>query len=822
MRTIKILSKILASLLLLYIAVVNANAQSNYKIEFVSRPVFDDTSKVAIQFNIEDNEGKRLKYENVSSVVTTNTVLGEFKRKLKNPRYVQNSFKKIDEPGSSSGTRSFNDGTLNSDDITVSVLVDRSGSMTQSKIDKVNEVIEELLSKMPEGSVYLSSFNNDITNSLPITLAEFQNDPVTVPENPGSAHTALNNAVYTKLSEFDSLAVIPNLDPKLEPLYSPTPLYKRNTPQNFLIVLSDGQDESEKIPKYSNPSFQRIDNETLFNKIKEYSSGDNPLVEIWMIGIKDEDDHFYNEPFMMRVCMENNKPGNYRIGGEEELPNLFVEVINDVLPDYSMEIEFQKGTKFSGLKRNIKVLMTFPDGNRATGNFNFVKGSKTKVFIVDPPSIYEVLLKGLALGLFILLGIILLIQIIVPLFRSVLFKFTYVKSYIPDSDTEKQSCTWCKEEIKPGEKAVFVCEHISHWECWKTNGHKCPNHPDMCEHGKQDYFDINDPLARNETDSIVKQNKKRFTRWIVSGIFAGILTWLVYHGLLHLNLFDGVVKAILPKGVENDYNYIEKYSSLMLLGTILGFFLSLFFLYIEEFRRLNVMIALRLFLRSVIGAVFSFLVFLLGSWLLINLGIYETAWLDIIPWILFGPLLGFYLSIKTTLSASHGILGGFISILISFIAFYVLFDSFNEEYTLVVSFIIYGLGLGASISTIRQMAEKYFLVLKNAPVKNKEFPLHKWISKSADYGMFTIGKGNKSIIKMDWEKGKNVSEDVHAAIYLEKSNKDYPVIVIRDTQNKTYLNDHMLMRPEKEYLLHNGDTFKIGETIFKYEERQKN
>lgn len=820
--------KNLLVILLIFFSGVKLNAQNDYKIIFKTLPVYDDTSKVSIQFDLLDLENKRVtNYNDVNEVQLRNIVQGELKRKnLMDPRFVKKagSFQRIPEVGGAGvGNRSLQAGNLYAGDLTVSVLVDRSGSMTQSKMDKVNEVLEDLLKRMPEGSVFISTFHNDITKTMPYNFQEFQNRKIPIAEQPSQYHTALYNAIYSKLLEFDSTAVnnIPNLNNGLEPLYDfVEPLYERKTPLNFLIVLTDGRDESEKIKKYNDPSFEKIEKDILLNKIADYSTDKN-RVNIMMIGIKDDQDQYYDPVFLSNVCTFNNNPDYFREGGEEELPNIFVEVANDITPDYYLEMVYPPGTKFTGMQRLVQVTITFPDGKRAQGEFEFVKGSKADPALVDPPEIYEVLLKGLLIGLLFLLVIIILIQIVVPLFRSMFFKMTYVKNYRPDSDTEKQSCTWCKEEIKPGEKAVFRCDHISHWDCWKTNGHKCPNHPDMCEHGKQDYFDINDPLARNESDSVVKQNKKRFTKWIVSGILAGILTWLSYHALLGAKLFDGLIKSLVPAGTENISNYIEKFSPLLLLGTLLGFFLSLFFLYIEEFRRVNAMIALRLLLRSIVGGILGFLVFLLGSALLINFGVYVTSLVDILPWLLFGPFMGVYLSYKTTLSASHGVLGGLFSILFSFITLY-LFNSFNEEYTLVLSFVIYGAGLGAAISTIRQMAEKYFLVLNNAPVKNKEFPLHKWISKSADYGVFSIGKGNKSIIKMDWEKGKNVSEDIHAAIYLEKSNKDYPVIVIRDTQNKTYLNDHMLMRPEKEYLLHNGDTFKIGETIFKYEERQKN
>lgn len=795
-----------------------SKAQDNkYEIKFFGYPEYDDTSKVQVRFDIFNDNGKKVKFDEIKDAQISNVIIGDLGRELKNPRYFPNSFEPLKENIGGNKKRSLSDGTLNANDITVSVLVDRSGSMTQSKIDKVKEVLHNLLKQMPEGSVYYSWFNNEISSSLPMTKDQIETD-VKVAEDRANAHTDLYNAMHIKLLEFDSLP-IPNI--ANEEFYRRTNLYNRKTPQNYLIVLTDGKDESEKIKKYKTGNFRKIDENVLLAAINKNSQKENP-VEIWMVGIKDiENDKFFNEAFMKEVCITSGKPDNYKIGGQDKLPDIFVEVIDDILPDYKMKIEFPKGTKFVGYPRSIRVELEMPDRKKARGSFTFVKGSKTKPEYVDPPGIHKILLNGLVIGLLFLFVVIVLIQIIVPLFRSVYFKMTYVKNYKPDSDTERLSCFWCKEEIKPGSKAVFKCEHVSHWECWKSNGHKCPNHPDMCETGKQDYFDINDPLARNETDSVVKQNKKRFTRWIVAGILGGLITWLFYRFLLPHGVFNKLVIMLVPQGIENTDIYIEKFSPLLLLGTLLGFFLSLFFLYIEEFRRVNLAIALRLFLRAIIGAVLGLVIFMAGSVVLIQMRIYLTSYADVLPWILFGPLMGYYLSIKTTLSGIHGIIGGVFSILFSFITLY-LFNNFNEDYTIVLSFVLYGAGLGAAISTIRQMAEKYFLILNNAPVKNKEFPLHKWISKSADYGMFSVGKGNKCVIRMDWEKAEKVSEDVHVAIYLEKSNKDYPVIVVRDTKTKTYLNEHMLLRPEKEYLLHNGDTFKLGETTFRYEERQKN
>ena len=800
-----------------------AQSSVDYKIEFIGRPVFDDISKVDIRFNLLDpNTNKRIpiKYENANIEISDVRIgkVEKTKKGINAPRFVTGSFKSKEVSGQNNDVKS---GVLNANEITVSVLVDRSGSMTQTKIDKVNEVLFNLLKSMPDGSVFISSFSNDVRTSLPYSKEDLNSEIITIHNDPANSHTALFNAIYTKLLEFDSTSVIPNLDYELD--YSRTgKIYKRNTPQNYLIVITDGKNDTKNIQKYSDNDFLKIDKEKLLKTVEANRNKDKN-VEIWMIGIKDGgDDRFYDEETMKSICKISGKEDNYRRGGVDELKKIGGKVIDNLLPDYQFTIQYPAKSRFTGSERQLKIQINFPDGKKARGTFNYIKGSKASPFIVNPPTIYEVLIKGFLLGIVFLIIIVILIQVIVPLTRSFLFKVKYVKKYKPDLDTEKQSCTWCKDEIIAGEKAVFRCEHISHWKCWKENNHQCPNYPDICGIGKQDYFDINDPFAKEDTNSIVKQNKKRFMRWIVAGIIAGLLTWILYELFLHWkfhHIFDVLITKLVPSGLDNHFNYIEKYTPLLWVGIILGFFLSGFFLYLEEFRRVNFLIALKLLLRAIIGSVIGFIAFFIGSLILIKLKVDQTQpILDIIPWVIFGPLVGYYLSVKTTLSAIHGLIGGLFSILFSFFTLYLF--RYAEEYLIVFSFALYGAGLGAAISTIRQMAEKFFLVLSNAPVKNKEFPLHKWISKSADYGAFTIGRGNKNMIKMDWEKEGTVSDDVHAVIYLEKSNKDFPVITIRDTNNKTYLNEHILMRPEKEYLLHTGDTFKIGETIFKYEEKQ--
>jgi hypothetical protein len=801
-------------------------AQSNdYNIDFFSQPVFNHSDTVQLRFYLRDLKGNKLGflYDSINrkDVFVIDTIIEGSRTEVLNPIYINESFIKFQEPVLDSGQPKSIKKTLQANEITVSVLVDRSGSMTQLKINKVNEVLSGLLNSMPDSSIFLSWFNNDITPSVPITRDEFKEHMISLPEDPANKHTALYNSIYTKLLEFDSAAVIPNL--KYEPVYRRTyKIYQRKTPKNYLIVLTDGKDESEKIAKYRKSDFEKIDSARLLKTIQEYGSKKNK-VEIWMIGIREEGDKSFDDAIMKRICEKAGNPENYRLGGVDSLPKIFEGVIQNILPDYQISLRYPGSSMWNGVEREIKLKITFPDNKKARGSVTYKRGSPTDPIRLNDISKYEIIGIGILIGLVILLIIFSLIQVIVPLSRSFLFKVKHVKKYSAAADTEKISCSWCKEEIVSGEKAVFCCEHISHWKCWKENSHQCPNHPDICEKGKQDFFDFNDLSGSEGTDSIVKQNKRRLWRWVFTGAIGGMVAWILYEFLLEYGIFDILIQKLIPSSKGNELYFIERFGSLPLLGLLVGWILSAAFLYLEEFRRINLIIALILFLRSLIGAAIGFITFFIGSIILIQFGKDVPRSADILAFLLFGPLLGYYLSIKTTLSAKHGVLGGLTAILFSFATLYLLpyiIQTPKDEYMLVISLSIYGGGLGLAISAIRQRAEKYFLVLSNAPVKNKEFPLHKWISKSADYGAFTIGKGNKSIIKMDWEKGDLVSEDVHAVIYLEKSNKEYPILSIRDTKNKTYLNDHILLRPEKEYLLHSGDTFKIGETIFKYEEKQ--
>jgi hypothetical protein len=263
--------------------------------------------------------------------------------------------------------------------------------------------------------------------------------------------------------------------------------------------------------------------------------------------------------------------------------------------------------------------------------------------------------------------------------------------------------------------------------------------------------------------------------------------------------------------------FISKISPWFLIGILFGFFLSLLFAYAEEYRRLSWPVLGRIILRGIIGAVVGFISIFLGVLCVLVFNIPDrNIWIDSIPWLLFGVAIGYSLSVKTTIVWKHGVIGGFISILFSIITLYNMTSGF-EVFIVVISFMIFGAGLGFSIATVRSTSEHYFLKILNGTRQGNLIAVHKWMSALGGLNDVYIGKSNICEIQMNWEKAHDVG-DRHAKMYINKARK-IPVLVSLMKGKSTMYDERIEMVTGKEYDLINGVTFKIGETIFQYIEK---
>lgn len=133
---------------------------------------------------------------------------------------------------------------------------------------------------------------------------------------------------------------------------------------------------------------------------------------------------------------------------------------------------------------------------------------------------------------------------------------------------------------------------------------------------------------------------------------------------------------------------------------------------------------------------------------------------------------------------------------------------------MLLDFVIYGGGLGASLETVRMLAEKYFLVIQNGVKAGVRIPIHKWMSATGGGNKVSIGMAGGCEIQMNWEKSNKVAKE-HAVLFVDHA-KNVPVL--KPHALGVVYNSRAELPLSKAAVLTNGDTFKIGDTIFRYEE----
>jgi hypothetical protein len=194
-----------------------------------------------------------------------------------------------------------------------------------------------------------------------------------------------------------------------------------------------------------------------------------------------------------------------------------------------------------------------------------------------------------------------------------------------------------------------------------------------------------------------------------------------------------------------------------------------------------------------------------------------------IPWycslpayILFSICTALSLTVKSSIPMKSAFIGGLCSAVIGFIVLY-FSGSIGGRYgwlNMLLDFIIYGGGLGASLVTVRMLAEKYFLVIKNGVKAGQRIPIHKWMNATGGGNKVSIGMTGECEIQMNWEKSSKVAKE-HVQLYIDKA-KMLPMA--KALAPGAIYNVRSELTVGKPVILTNGDTLKIGDTTFEYVE----
>jgi len=811
---------LLTMIVALTMQIISGQQAESYELDIQGKPSFYSHTGIkpadtfSIEFNIYRDKGvdgkERIRVIDTSII---DLELFEFKDKEgktpdKAPIYLPGSFEILHKGEGKSEVRS---------DITVSLLIDRSGSLSDAEMERIKEAVWSFVEKVPDGCVFFSWFHSHVSTSIPISKTNFNQAELT--RTP--FHTDLYNAILIKLREFDKDAPLENA--ALEPDYEKIPdIYLRDSlsSANYLIVLTDGVNDIDLIPKYSNPYYKKITEDYLLSEIEKYKG----KVKIYTLGFDAQQGNF-DEELLRKISQTSGVENGYLFASPESSgPESVIEVfkttlIEEIAVDFKAVFVNPPSKIYDGFPRKLTVTLSSKVNENefvATGNTIISIGSKEKSIVTGQtaaPTTVNIF-YGIITGIIVLLIVLIIIQLILPLIKNQVFNIKYVKKYLPTSNEVKKVCPYCFDEIVEGSQAVIKCDHIVHKDCWAKCGYMCPEFGQNCTAGKQDYFDITDPFST--------RNKVYYVRWVMYGLIGGLLTWIIFELSKYSTLFDGIsgkmVAWFAPSQIERATEFIEKIAPQFFIGILMGFFLSLFFAYSEEYRKKNFIVLFRILLRGVIGGIIGFLSFFAGRIiiLLIYGEPYTNPWVDWIPWLIFGAAIGLSISIKTTIFWKHGLIGGIISILGSFLILYSLHGSLLQQ-GLVVCMMLYGAGLGFSIATVRSTAEQYFLKILNGSKQGNLIAVHKWMSAQGGLNEVYIGRSNVCEIQMNWEKVYEVG-DKHAKLYINKS-RNMPVLVSLTKGKSTLYDERLDMQAGKEYDLLNGVTFKIGETVFQYVEK---
>lgn len=693
---------------------------------------------------------------------------------------------------------------------TFSVLVDLS--IPQEGKAQIYKAISQLVSISPKDCVYLSFFGDEVTSSKLVTpenLKSFETDFARTSE-----YKYLYGALYSKLAEFSTTSSEKENSVIGETGYKRNSVISRragkNPDKNILFIFTEGN---------KSPSFEE---NIAFMEVNEYQQDKKHLVPtVYAFYYTEQGKDAEIENVLMAICNPKveGRNGDYRPANDmSRVLSDFQKIVNDKMYDFSFAYRISPAKTYFG-----KTTYTAEWKGDVAGNEDFAIGSAEKPWPEHSVSVSDSVYKYIAAIIVSILTVaffIFVMKALIPAFRSKAFEVKYYRKYLPEASVSSRICHYCKQQIVEGQRVVVKCRHIMHVHCWKQNGYKCAEYGQNCKTGIQEHVEWKELFT-------LKGIKE--CRQTIAGICAGLISWIFFE-LGGRGFFEGMseslVKVFYVPGENMPNLSLEcegKTSAFLSIGLLLGFFLSLIFRYHDEYRKKDWRIYLKIVGLSLLTSMIGMLAFAIGADILCSL--LTVIQVSYIPWycsfpayLLFSVCVSLALTVKSTIPLKSALIGGGCSSVIGFIVLY--FSSLTNAswpwMNMLLDFIIYGGGLGASLVTIRMLAEKYFLVIQNGVKVGQKIPIHKWMNATGGGNKVSIGMTGDCEIQMNWEKNNKVAKE-HVQLYIDHE-KQLPMI--KPLATGVIYNTRTELPVGKSNVLSNNDTFKIGDTIFQYVETE--
>lgn len=708
--------------------------------------------------------------------------------------------------------RRLNTGKRLPKELTFSILLDQS--IPSEGKQQILNAVKQFVEIAPDSCLFVSFYGDEVSKSIMTTSENFSEIGKEFLKD--TTGKTFYSGVYSKLAEFiqgeTDLSSLKASGYEENPVISSRA--QTNPDKNILIVFAEGSQRPDD-EELTILSVEDLQGKYAGRLPKVYgfyytAEGDNTLIETTLTLLANPKD-------------ANNSPIAKLKGYVKSSADMtavlesFAETIEESSYGYELCYRVSEDKQYVG---NVSYKAEW--GNTVIGEGTFTIGSAERPWPEREQSttnIFVKLLVAILVSIVTFIFFFLVMKIVVPYIRSLSFKSKYYKKYEPEENVQRRICHYCKQDLRPGQIIVTKCNHWMHKHCWEENGYKCAEFGQNCKTGIQEHI---------EWKELFKLSTLKECSQTIAGVVAGLISWFIYE-ICGRGGFVGLSKFIVGLVFdENDsqtsliqQDCVVRTSSFLMIGLLLGFFISFVFRYKDDVRNKSWKVWLKIIGLSIMTGGVGMLAFAIGA----DIFCLILSWTGktYIPWycslpayILFSISVSLALTIKSTIPVRSALIGGSISAFIGFLVLYFTkFTSARYEWiNMLLDFIIYGGGLGASLITVRMLAEKYFLVIQNGVKAGQRIPIHKWMNATGGGNKVSIGMTGECEIQMNWEKSNKVAKE-HAQLFIDHE-KNLPVI--KPLATGVLYNTRAELPVNRTAILSNGDTFKIGDTIFKYEE----
>lgn len=662
------------------------------------------------------------------------------------------------------------------------VLVDLT--LPQDMVDKQREAVEEMSTLFTNDNLYIAFISGKYETRGIMAPSKY------VLENYFKSVDVEEKRLYNSISR--GLALLADQNGPFS-----------DVSERVLLVLSDGK-------LFYDDSFSIDDNyfKTKADLLEKSMQTDDRHLMYYVdifgdLEIAEEQHDAY--PFLSTVCRNT---GGCMFDGFNwvQIENEIFKKLQIDYTDYRFVFENPDHKMYSGFGRTLVIDCYYNGGKIASGSTDIVMGSFFKPVLVNPFPVGLMLVRGFIFTMALLSIFFLICQMLIPAIRYRRFKQKFTGQYTDANMSIAgtlvgDTCYYCKAPYVAGDEVVAKCEHSMHMSCWNENGYHCPEYGRNCKQGSHYY---------NEENRFDFRNAPYYLKWIFAAVLGGLLIWTLY--LTTYKGFDSrVIHSIAERaGVSVDQTPLL-YPS---FSFILTFILTMAFSFISVRRRGNHARLLSILARSCVAGLCSALLFLLATIADIVLNLQSGSLIiDWIPWTLSGVAVAFCSSYGTNFKINVRSIFVVVAISVGTMflwSFFCFRLSLDYRPYMVYTYEIFAIGIAIGLAQAEPRSERFFLHASGA-IKEMDIALYKWFASNPN-AVVTIGKSVDCTLEMSWDVSPGIGPKkaeikmLNGALYL---------FAIEDGIT---VNDRTLAAG-KRIRLYRGRRFRIGNTVFEYQER---